>query len=92
MNSAGYGPRAPILEITDEDWHKGMDVYFLSAVRPICLVTPIMMAQGGGSIVNISTSWVSQPTSLFPTSTAFHASLGAFTKIFLMITQHRVFE
>lgn len=82
VNSAGHGPRAPILEITDEDWHKGMEVYFLSAVRPIRLVTPIMMAQGGGSIVNISTSWVSQPTSLFPTSTAFRASLGAFTKIF----------
>ena len=27
VNSAGHGPRAPILEITDEDWHKGMEVY-----------------------------------------------------------------
>ena len=25
VNSAGHGPRAPILEITDEDWHKGME-------------------------------------------------------------------
>ena len=24
VNSAGHGPRAPILEITDEDWHKGV--------------------------------------------------------------------
>lgn len=82
VNSAGHGPRAPILEITDEDWHKGMEVYFLSAVRPIRLVTPIMVAQGGGAIVNISTAWATQPTALFPTSTAFRASLGAFTKIF----------
>ncbi len=82
VNSAGHGPRAPILEITDEDWHQGMEVYFLSAVRPIRLVTPIMVAQGGGAIVNISTSWVTQPMALFPTSTAFRASLGAFTKIF----------
>lgn len=82
VNSAGHGPRAPILKITDEDWHKGLEVYFLSAVRPIRLVTPIMVAQGGGAIVNISTSWVTQPTSLFPTSTAFRASLSAFTKIF----------
>ncbi len=22
VNSAGHGPRAPILEITDEDWHR----------------------------------------------------------------------
>ena len=82
VNSAGHGPRAPILDITDEDWHKGLEVYFLSAVRAIRLVTPIMVAQGSGAIVNISNSWVTQPTALFPTSTAFRASLGAFTKIF----------
>lgn len=82
VNSAGHGPRAPILDITDEDWHKGLEVYFLSAVRAIRLVTPIMVAQGSGAIINISTSWVTQPTALFPTSTAFRASLGAFTKIF----------
>lgn len=82
VNSAGHGPRAPILDIIDEDWHKGLEVYFLSAVRAIRLVTPIMVAQGSGAIVNISTSWVTQPTALFPTSTAFRASLGAFTKIF----------
>src|SRR5690606_35263772 len=29
VNSAGHGPRAPILDITDEDWHKGLEVYFL---------------------------------------------------------------
>lgn len=81
VNSAGHGPRAPILEITDEDWQKGMDVYFLSAVRPIRLVVPIMKAQGGGAIVNISTAWVTQPSSLFPTSATFRASLGAFTRI-----------
>lgn len=82
VNSAGHGPRGPILKISDEDWRKGMEVYFLSAVRPIRLVTPIMEAQGGGAIVNISTAWVTQPSAMFPTSTAFRASLTAFTKIF----------
>ena len=82
VNSAGHGPRAPILDITDEDWHKGLDIYFLSAVRAIRIVTPIMVAQGSGAIVNISSAWVTQPTSTFPTSTAFRACLSAFTKIF----------
>ena len=50
VNSAGHGPRAQILEISDEDWHLGMEVYFLSALRPIRLVAPIMEAQGGGAI------------------------------------------
>ncbi|MGI9318544.1 MAG: SDR family NAD(P)-dependent oxidoreductase, partial [bacterium] len=42
VNSAGHGPRAPILEISDEDWHEGLEVYFLNVVRPTRLVTPIM--------------------------------------------------
>ena len=82
VNSAGHGPRAPILEISDDDWHRGMEVYLLSAVRPIRLVTPIMEAQGGGAIVNISTAWAFQPAPQFPTSAVFRAGLASFTKIF----------
>ena len=82
VNSAGHGPRAPILDITDEDWHKGMEVYFLSAVRPIRLVAPIMAAQGGGAIVNISTAWAFEPAEMFPTSAVFRAGLASFTRIF----------
>lgn len=82
VNSAGHGPRAPILDIPDEDWHQGMDVYFLSAVRPIRLVAPIMEAQGGGAIVNISTTWAFEPSSVFPTSVVFRAGLASFTKLF----------
>ncbi|CAM3629048.1 SDR family oxidoreductase [Castellaniella denitrificans] len=82
VNSAGHGPRAPILDITDEDWHRGMEVYFLNAVRPARLVTPIMEAQGGGAIVNISTAWAFEPSGMFPTSAVFRAGLASFTKIF----------
>ncbi|WP_170601522.1 SDR family oxidoreductase [Ruegeria arenilitoris] len=82
VNSAGHGPRAPVLELTDEDWHQGMDVYFLSAVRPTRLVTPIMQAQGGGAIINISTFAAFEPDPVFPTSGVFRAGLAAFTKLF----------
>ncbi|MCD2511626.1 SDR family oxidoreductase [Comamonas endophytica] len=82
VNSAGHGPRAPILDISDDDWHKGMDVYFLNAVRPARLVVPIMQAQGGGAIVNISTAWAFEPTDMFPTSAVFRAGLASFVKIF----------
>ncbi|NOE25065.1 SDR family oxidoreductase [Ruegeria sp. HKCCD6157] len=82
VNSAGHGPRAPILELTDEDWHTGMDVYFLNAVRPTRLVTPIMQTQGGGSIINISTFAAFEPDPVFPTSGVFRAGLAAFTKLY----------
>ena len=68
VNSAGHGPRAPVLELTDEQWHTGMDVYFLNVVRPTRLVTPIMQSQGRGAIVNISTFAAFEPDPVFPTS------------------------
>ncbi len=82
VNSAGHGPRAPILEITDDQWRTGMDIYFLNVVRPARLVTPIMVAQKGGTIINISTAWAFEPSSMFPTSAVFRSGLASFTKIF----------
>lgn len=82
VNSAGHGPRAPVLELSDEDWHTGMDVYFLNVVRPTRLVTPIMQSQKSGAIINISTFATFEPDPVFPTSGVFRAGLAAFTKLF----------
>jgi len=82
VNSAGHGPRAQIVEITDDQWHTGLDVYLLNVIRPVRLVAPIMQAQKSGSIVNISTAWAFEPSAMFPTSAVFRAGLAAYTKIF----------
>jgi NAD(P)-dependent dehydrogenase (short-subunit alcohol dehydrogenase family) len=82
VNSAGHGPRAPLLDLSDEDWHRGMEVYFLNVVRPTRLVTPIMQAQKSGAIVNISTFAAFEPDPVFPTSGVFRAGLAAYTKLF----------
>ncbi len=82
VNSAGHGPRAAILELTDEDWHTGLDVYFMNVVRPTRLVTPVMLEQKSGAIINISTFAAFEPDPVFPTSGAFRAALAAYTKLF----------
>jgi NAD(P)-dependent dehydrogenase (short-subunit alcohol dehydrogenase family) len=82
VNSAGHGPRGPLLEIGDEDWHRGLDVYLMNVVRATRLVAPVMRAQKAGSIVNISTAWAFEPSAMFPTSAVFRAGLAAYTKIF----------
>jgi len=82
VNSAGHGPRAPILEISDEDWHRGLDTYLLNVIRPTRLVTPVMQQQKAGVIINISSAWTFEPSELFPTSAVFRAGLASFTKIF----------
>ena len=82
VNSAGHGPRAPILELSDDDWRAGMDVYFLNVVRPTRLITPIMQRQQSGVIINISTFAAFEPDPVFPTSGVFRAGLAAYTKLF----------
>lgn len=82
VNSAGHGPRAPLLDITDEQWHTGMDVYLMNVIRPTRLVTPIMQKQKSGVIINISTAWAFEPSAMFPTSAVFRAGLASYTKLF----------
>lgn len=82
VNSAGHGPRGPILDISDDDWHLGMDTYLLNVIRPTRLVTPVMQRQQGGVIINISSAWAFEPSDLFPTSAVMRAGLAAFSKIY----------
>lgn len=82
VNSAGHGPKGPVLELTDEQWRTGMDVYLFNVIRAVRLVAPVMVRQGGGSIVNISSAWVDEPSAMFPTSAVFRAGLAAYTKLF----------
>ena len=82
VNGAGHGPKGQLLEISDDDWHKGFDIYFMNVVRAVRLVAPVMVAQQAGSIVNISTAWVGEPSAMFPTSAVARAGLAAYTKLF----------
>lgn len=83
VNGAGHGPKGDVLDISDEDWHSGLDYYLLNVVRMTRLVTPIMQQQDtGGSIVNISTFAAFEPDPDFPTSAVFRAGLAGYTKLF----------
>lgn len=82
VNHTGHPPKGPLLEIPDEDWHSGLDLVMLNVVRMARLVTPIMLAQGSGAIVNISTFAIFEPSPVFPVSAALRAALAAFTKLY----------
>ena len=82
INSAGHGPRAPVLEVTDAQWHAGLDVYLMNVIRPTRLVTPVMVKQKSGVVLNVSTAWAFEPSAMFPTSAVFRSGLAAFAKLF----------
>lgn len=82
VNHTGHPPKGDLLEIPDRDWHAGLDLVMLNVVRMARLVTPIMQAQGGGAIVNISTYAVFEPEAAFPVSATMRAALAGFAKLY----------
>jgi NAD(P)-dependent dehydrogenase (short-subunit alcohol dehydrogenase family) len=82
VNSAGHGPKGPVLDLTDEQWHTGLEVYLLNVIRAARIVTPAMVRQKSGAIINISSAWAIEPSAMFPTSAVFRSGLAAFTKLF----------
>jgi NAD(P)-dependent dehydrogenase (short-subunit alcohol dehydrogenase family) len=45
-------------------------------------VTPVMEAQGGGSIVNVTTYATFEPSLWFPASCVYRAGVASFTKLY----------
>ncbi|MCZ4088805.1 SDR family oxidoreductase [Sinorhizobium psoraleae] len=82
LNHTGHPPKGDLLEITDEDWDLANDMIVKSVIRMARLVTPVMEAQGGGSIVNITTYAAFEPSLWFPASCVFRAGVSSFTKLF----------
>lgn len=82
INNTGHPAKGPLLEITDEDWHNGLDLLLLNVIRTARMVTPIMQRQGGGAIVNISTFSAFEPSPSFPVSSSLRAALAGFCKLY----------
>jgi len=82
VNHTGHPPKGALLEIEDESWHHGLDMLLLNVVRMMRLVTPIMLKQGGGAVLNITTFATFEPEEIFPVSVCIRAGLSSFTKIF----------
>ena len=78
----GGPPKGDLLEIDDEDWDKANQMIIKPVVCISKLVTPIMLEQGGGSIVNITTFSAFEPSLTFPTSSVYRAGVSSFTKLF----------
>ncbi|KAB2976094.1 SDR family oxidoreductase [Streptomyces sp. SS1-1] len=81
VNSAGHGPKGKLQELTDDDWATGFDLYFYNVVRACRAALAPMRAQGGGSIVNISSASPAEPSPRFPTSMVARAAMTTWTKL-----------
>jgi NAD(P)-dependent dehydrogenase (short-subunit alcohol dehydrogenase family) len=78
----GGPPKGDLLDIADEDWDKANQMIIKPVVRMAKRLTPIMEAQGGGSIVNITTFSSFEPSLTFPTSSVYRVGVSSFTKLY----------
>ena len=78
----GGPPKGDLLDISDDDWCRANDMVLMPVIRLSRLVTPIMIAQGSGSIVNITTFSAFEPSLTFPTSSVYRVGVSSFTKLF----------
>lgn len=83
IKTVGFDPEfdGPLLELPDALWHESLDMYVLNVVKMARLVTPIMIDQGGGNFVNISSMNAVEPRAPYPMS-MLRGALHSFAKLF----------
>ena len=82
VNNTGHPPKGKLIEITDDQWMQGANLVLMNVIRMARLVTPIMVHQAKGSIINISTFSALEPSLSFPVSSVFRAGLASYVKLF----------
>src|SRR3954468_15536533 len=80
--NTGHPPKGELLAISDVEWHTGLDLLLLPVVRMARLVTPIFERQGGGVIVNLSSSAAQEASLDRPVSSAVRAALSSFARLY----------
>jgi NAD(P)-dependent dehydrogenase (short-subunit alcohol dehydrogenase family) len=79
--NTGHPPGGDVLEITDEDWRRGMEIVLMPTMRLTRLLAPVFAARRAGSIVAISSYAAREPSLAYPLSSVFRAGLGNFVKL-----------
>lgn len=82
VNNTGHPAKGELLALTDEEWQDGMDLLLMNVIRMARAVTPTMLSQGSGALVNISSFSAAEPGLRFPVSSVLRGALTNFTKLF----------
>ncbi len=82
INNTGHPAKGPLLDLKPSDWHDGLDLILMNVAELAKLTVPIMIKNGGGSFVNISTFAAFEPNKAFPISSVIRAALAGYTKLF----------
>jgi 3-oxoacyl-[acyl-carrier protein] reductase len=80
VTNTGGPPAARFADLTEAEWHEGIEGTLMSAVRMSRLVIPSMRRRRFGRIVHITSFVAKQPMPLLTISSSLRAGLSALTK------------
>lgn len=81
VHNTGHPAKGDLLVLSDEAWQEGFELILKSVIRLARLTTPVMLQQGRGAFVNISSYAAKKPEVERAISSVFRAALSSWTKI-----------
>ncbi len=81
VNNVGWVEIHKLDELADEIWERSFQANLMSAVRAIRAVVPAMRAQGGGSIVNVSSTAGKRPSLSMPEYSVMKAAMLSLSRL-----------
>ncbi|HKU59126.1 MAG TPA: SDR family oxidoreductase [Gaiellaceae bacterium] len=81
VNNVGGTDIRKLAELTDDDWQASFELNLMSAVRATRAALPLMKEQGGGVIVNVSSTAAKRPSTGMPDYSVMKAALLSFSRL-----------
>ena len=79
VNNAGHAEPKALVDLTPDDWQRGLDLNFLAAARLSVAALPVMQAAGWGRLVHVASVSGREPDPLFAPYSAAKAALLNFS-------------
>jgi len=80
VTNTGGPPAAKFLDLSEEQWRRGIDLTLMNVVRLSRLVLPRMRERRWGRIIHLTSLTAKQPIALLTISSTLRAGLSALTK------------
>ena len=81
VNNVGGTSIRKLDELTDDDWQASFELNLMSAVRATRAVLPAMRGNGGGAIVNVSSTSGKRPSATMPDYSVMKAAMLSFSRL-----------
>ena len=81
VNNVGGTEIRKLEQLTDDDWQASFEINLMSAIRATQAALPQMREQGGGTIVNVSSTAAKRPSTGMPDYSVMKAAMLSFSRL-----------